>query len=237
MKNIEKSATSISTGARNYAPDVKRLCWALLVTAVLYMLTGPHFGHANFIAATVFAGLIIHLIKTSDDERVVEREKAAASWLVVVFMVINAFYIIYGEHHPHLGFPDGPLLWLGNRFLNLFGLAFFMPAIVEGAMQNKKIGKAVRGVSIFIAAACMYAAWYLAPYEKHYPHQHEQHASVEAPAGGHKAEPWYSTESVTDDILMSVAVGLWLSVFAVEMRIKPENGKHTANETEYIEAA
>lgn len=208
-------------GAKNYAPDVKLLCWAYLVTALLYMLTGAPVGYPIVILATVFAGVSIYLIKTSDDQPTVERERARASCLMLLLMLINAFYIVLSERHPELRSHDDFGDWIANRFLYLFGLGFFMPVLIERKMEDEKLGKKARTAAVFVAAACMFAAWYAVPYAKYQQHQAEQHALAVTSHEEHKAEPWYPSESVIDDTLMGVAVGLWLSVFNVEMREKP----------------
>jgi quinol-cytochrome oxidoreductase complex cytochrome b subunit len=128
---------------KNYGPHARFACWAILIFSIIYALIGDCAGHPAIVIWTVLAGVYICTVGTpwakmsaEKKERQREFDKVMVGCVMIIYMVLNAWTIIYHSTLPLDSFRNDSGDWIANRFLYLFGLGFFLPAIVEPKLQR-----------------------------------------------------------------------------------------------------
>ena len=199
---------SPAPGAKNYMPDVKRVSWAYVVTALLYSFAGgpPYFPHL-FLMSTFFFALNIFL--NSDGA-----EKKAIAWVLAVFMVFEA--VAMGLPRPGGELPAQLVvgMWTIYKVMYVFGLALIVPPLVD-AWVKFRLGQSW---AIFLAFALQGALVIFISYEK----ERDSHAPVlcetvvqKVCTPAVKAKPWYTSSTAVEDIVFGLQVGLLLAAFGM----------------------
>lgn len=222
LKNIYNRI--FHTPGENYGPTVKTACWAYLITASLYVLTGFRILQPMFLIVTILVGTTLFITETPEEKSGSENQKLLIGLVIVGFMAINACWTYFYGVHPELRvYPDGPGMWIGNRLVYLFGLALFMPEIIEPFMQTKR-SKILWGI---FAAGCFFSAFYFAPFSERY------HREVIAPESANEKkypEPWYPWKSLIDDGLLSLTMGVYISLLNVDRNVKKKEARNGVDE-------
>jgi len=209
----KQQTTSKAPAAKNYTPDVKKVAWAYVVTALLYLLAGgpPVLGFL-YLMMTFFACVVI--FQNSD-----KNEQAAIASVMVAFLVINAGYMAL----PHDGRPVPPenLLmgpWLINKLLYVFGLALFVPVLVDPWVHKKERRQSRQTWAIFGALTMQFALGVFMFYER----QHESHATVQCEKvvemvctpKALPSKPWYTPATAAEDLVFGLQVALLMAAFS-----------------------
>ncbi len=204
---------SLPSKAKNYGPFFRFACWSALILSVSYALVGDYAGHPAIVIFTVLAGVGICTMGTpwskvgaKKRERHKEFDKVLVGSVMIVYMGINAAIIVYHSTMPLDSFRNDSGDWIANRFLYLFGLGFFLPAMVEPKLRKSS---AWRTGALIFASLVMFAGFMSAYFER----LEECHA----------AGMWYTKGMLIDDSSLSVAIGLFVSVFVTVQQSKHPN--------------
>lgn len=199
--------------AKNYGPHFRFACWAVLILSIAYALVGEYAGHPAIVIFTVLAGVGICTMGTpwskvsaETKERQKEFDKVLVGCVMIVYMVINAVIIVYHSTLPLDSFRNDSGDWIANRFLYLFGLGFFLPAMVEPKLRKSS---AWRTGALVFASLVMFAGFVS--------------AYIERLEECHAAGMWYTKGMLIDDSSLSVAIGLFVSVFVTVQQSKHRN--------------
>lgn len=197
--------------AKNHLPDVKKCAWAYLVTALLYLVAGgpPMFGFL-FLMTTFFAGVLIF-------QNSAKGEQVASACTMVAFLLINAAYIAFPPHGypvPSENLAVG--LWIINKLLYVFGLALFVPKLLDpwvkknGRCQTWAIALAFSAQ--FILAAFMF---HEKQEENHTPVQCEKVVELTC-VPVETATPWYTRATLAEDMVFGLQVVLLMAAFNIK---------------------
>lgn len=196
-------------GIQQFILAGKAIRWTYLLLALPIALFGPYQFQSLFIIATVFTGVSIFITRTGNVTENGLYEKRRVALVMLIFIAINACVTLLNssDSRPHQF--DDPGFWITNRFLYLFGLAFFMSPLIEPFLEDAKTkGKNMDTVTIFSAVSLIFFAFVLYYLDRSEP--------------CHSATTWYTSGMLADDCLMSLGVGILLSLFAVSAREKKE---------------
>lgn len=143
-------------------------------------------------------------------------EQTAVAWTMALVMAFNAAYIV----SPVPGrdaLPPSVLagLWMANKLVYVFGLAYFIPVIVEpwvkpGWRQNAAI-----------AIACVLQLWPFLVLNAE--REHEKHATIQCVRVEGKTcfpevdsnRPWYSSANLQEDVALGLQVVFLVAAFKV----------------------
>lgn len=191
-------------------PDVRKTAWAYVVTALLYLLAGgpPVLGFL-YLMMTFLAGAVIF-------QNSKKAEQVAISYVMVAFLVLNAIYMAFGGHVRPL-LPENLTvgLWIVNKLLYVFGLALFVPPLV-----NPWVEKNDRRPSMAIVIA--FAGQFILVMFMFFARQHDGRVAVECEAVAGMmctpkqvpSEPWYTTATAMEDLMFGFQVALLMAAFS-----------------------
>lgn len=174
--------TSGRTGQRNIKATRAGLIrelgfWPGLVCGALgfSVLEGPN----QYLILAAFLLSVAIIITTHGKQRL------AACWVMVIFMLVNAWQIHY---EPEVLASD-PRFWIANRVLYAVGLAFYLQPILGRLFDSEK----GRTVAIVIGSLLIFAGFFLYV---------ESRSNVTLPGA------WYTPEMLYDDVCIGIASGL-----------------------------
>jgi len=164
-------------------------------------LFGPYKFQTWFLIATVLVAVSIFITRTGTVIENGKYEKRRVALVMLLFIFIYTCVTLLNTA-PNIQPLNDSGFWLANRLLYLFGLAFFMPPLVEPLLE--RAASRTTDMTIVLATAILFCAlvfFYIGQTEP-----------CQASAG------WYSSGNLADDSLMSVGIGLLLAVFTVAAR-------------------
>lgn len=197
-------------GPKNYMPDLKIIAWAYVVTALLYIVAGgPPVLGVLYLMMTFFAGLVI--FQNSEKSK-----QVAISYVMVAFLVLNAVSMAFGGHgRPPLPENLAVGMWIVNKLLYVFGLALFVPPLVEPWVKKNDR----RPTKAIIAAFSMQ---FLLVMFMAYERQHDSREAIgcESIVGmmctpkRMPYEPWYTSATAMEDLMFGLQVALLMAAFS-----------------------
>jgi hypothetical protein len=191
-----RSSSSPVSGFNKFLRAGKSVFWSYLLVALVLACFGPYKYQTFFVIATVLFGVYILITRTGEVVENGRYEKRRVAFTMLVFIAINTFVTLLNPSDPATHAFDDSGFWFANRFLYLFGLPFFMSPLVEPLLESAKakdIGIYIAGALIFFAFIFFYVA-----------------RSQPCSSG-----TWYSSQMLADDSLMSLGIGLLLTVFTI----------------------
>lgn len=214
MSNKIEITPSQAAPAANTYPGGKKFAWCLVVTATMYMLTGgPPVLQVLFLTVTFFAGLVV--VSTAD-----EKEQRAISIAMLVFLSINAFYIV---NPPHGRVPPSIDMWVGlwivYKLLYVFALGYFMAILADSWVNTERR----RTWAIVIAFTAVFLlAWYTTAEKQH---ESQQLVKCERVVGNLctpvvEPKPWYTTATLMEDLAFGLQVVFLVAAFGTVSREK-----------------
>lgn len=194
---------------KNRLPEMKRIAWAYVVTALLYLVAGgpPRFG-LLFLMMTFFAGALI--LQNSE-----KREQVGIACVMVVFLLINAAYMMLLPQHSTAQSENMVVaVWIIEKLWYVVGLALLLPLLVDPLVKKSDKHRA-RAIALAFSAQC------LLTFYMHHDKEKESHAPVECleivgkictPVA--KPAPWYTRATLAEDLVTGLQVVLLMAAFS-----------------------
>jgi|GEM_PF-6148824 len=177
----------------------KAVRWVYLLLALLFAFQGPYRFQTFFLISTLFVGLSIYITRTGKVRENGLYEQRRVALVMLLYIVVNACRTyLDGGYTSSTPYNDAGF-WFANRLLHLFGVAFFMIPFIQPLMTNIKIKEKTQNWTIRIAVGCIAVAFLITHYSRLEPCL--------------CSESWYTPGNLMDDVLMSLGIGLLLTLF------------------------
>ncbi|MDY0974118.1 hypothetical protein SOM61_04010 [Massilia sp. CFBP9012] len=175
----------------------KPLSWSYLLLALPVALYGPYPWQGTFLLITLGVSLYIFITRTGHIWQNGLHEKRRVALVMLVYIAINICVTSldggYSESKPY----NDVEFWFANRFVHLFGIAFFMTPLVTPLLEKSKKHSTLESLLIGIGCLLAYFGFVIFCLSRQGP----------------SSESWYSPAMLMDDVFMSVGIGLLLSLF------------------------